>query len=431
MSENNSDNKKEEFSFLTEKIKDEPVSRKKMLIKIGQTAGLAVVFGFVACLTFVVAQPKLKNLLSINDKSTISIPKDEEENTENSTQDVEGNPENPEGLAKPSDIKKEIDLLDYEKLQKEIYGIGREASKSIVTVTGVKNDVDWFNNSYENEGQAFGVIIGNNKKEYLILTEKKIIDDVDNILVSFCNGALVDASLKKYDGNTGLAVLGVTMAAVSEDTKSVIKEAVLGNSFRVAQGDTVIAIGSPTGSNSAISSGSIISTQNIIMTEDANYTLFSSNIVGSSEGSGVLINLSGEIIGVILQGYSNHNDQNTVNAISVSEIKSIIEDLSNGIDIPYVGLKTKTVSNDIAEKFNLPVGAFITSVAIDSPAMNAGIQNGDVIVKVNDTEIITAAGYSKELKKYRTGDFINITVMRQGTREYKEIVCNVKVGVLL
>ena len=63
--------------------------------------------------------------------------------------------------------------------------------------------------------------------------------------------------------------------------------------------------------------------------------------------------------------------------------------------------------------------------------MNAGIQNGDVIVKVNDTEIITAAGYSKELKKYRTGDFINITVMRQGTREYKEIVCNVKVGVLL
>lgn len=431
MSENNSDNKKEEFSFLTEKIKDEPVSRKKMLIKIGQTAGLAVVFGFVACLTFVVAQPKLKNLLSINDKSTISIPKDEEENTENSTQDVEGNPENPEGLAKSPDIKKEIDLLDYEKLQKEIYGIGREASKSIVTVTGVKNDVDWFNNSYENEGQAFGVIIGNNKKEYLILTEKKIIDDVDNILVSFCNGALVDASLKKYDGNTGLAVLGVTMAAVSEDTKSVIKEAVLGNSFRVAQGDTVIAIGSPTGSNSAISSGSIISTQNIIMTEDANYTLFSSNIVGSSEGSGVLINLSGEIIGVILQGYSNHNDQNMVNAISVSEIKSIIEDLSNGIDIPYVGLKTKTVSNDIAEKFNLPVGAFITSVAIDSPAMNAGIQNGDVIVKVNDTEIITAAGYSKELKKYRTGDFINITVMRQGTREYKEIVCNVKVGVLL
>ena len=205
----------------------------------------------------------------------------------------------------------------------------------------------------------------------------------------------------------------------------------MGNSFRVAQGDTVIAIGSPTGSNSAISSGSIISTQNIIMTEDANYTLFSSNIVGSSEGSGVLINLSGEIIGVILQGYSNHNDQNTINAISVSEIKSIIEDLSNGIDIPYVGLKTKTVSNDIAEKFNLPVGAFITSVAIDSPAMNAGIQNGDVIVKVNDTEIITAAGYSKELKKYRTGDFINITVMRQGTREYKEIVCNVKVGVLL
>ena len=137
MSENNSDNKKEEFSFLTEKIKDEPVSRKKMLIKIGQTAGLAVVFGFVACLTFVVAQPKLKNLLSINDKSTISIPKDEEENTENSTQDVEGNPENPEGLAKSPDIKKEIDLLDYEKLQKEIYGIGREASKSIVTVTGV------------------------------------------------------------------------------------------------------------------------------------------------------------------------------------------------------------------------------------------------------------------------------------------------------
>lgn len=64
-------------------------------------------------------------------------------------------------------------LDDYQQIQTELYAIGNTANKSIVTITGVVSDTDWFNNSYEREGQGCGTIIGESGGKLWILTEKK------------------------------------------------------------------------------------------------------------------------------------------------------------------------------------------------------------------------------------------------------------------
>ena len=69
-----------------------------------------------------------------------------------------------------------------------------------------------------------------------------------------------------------------------------------------------------------------------------------------------------------MQDYSS-GDENTLTAISVSQLKDIIEKLSNGQDIPYLGLKLTSVTSDIEKEYDIPKGVYIKSVGIDSPAM--------------------------------------------------------------
>ena len=129
----------------------------------------------------------------------VSIPKDEEvqpdtEEETNSTETGVDEPDVEEGL-------KELTPEEYQKLQSKLYAIGSEANKSIVTVTGVTSDVDWFNTPYERQGQASGVIIADTGQELLIMTERKVISGAKSIHVTFLDYSTVEAELKNYGGN--------------------------------------------------------------------------------------------------------------------------------------------------------------------------------------------------------------------------------------
>ena len=121
-------------------------------------------------------------------------------------------------------VPQDLGVEDYQTLQKELYAIGKQANKSIVTVTGVTSSMDWFNTPYESQNQAAGVIIANNGQELLILTEKKVIVDAQSLSITFNDKKTVLATLKKYDGNTGIAIISVALTDISEDTLNRIEE---------------------------------------------------------------------------------------------------------------------------------------------------------------------------------------------------------------
>ena len=458
------------FSFINEQIKEKPLNKKRLVKKALFTVALAVIFGAVAALVFSLLQPEFSNWFYPEEKSVVTIPKDdvteteetgqddtqestEQKDTENNGQQGENKePENgqqeteeagnsqqeqtdePETEHNTGDISnnemQELELADFQKLQNKLYAVGKEANKFIVTVTGVKSDTDWFNNPYESKGQASGIIVAENGRELLVLTERKAIADAQEIYVTFINDAVVKAEMKKYDGNTGIAVLSVKTSELTESTKNAITVAVLGNSLTVAQGTIAIAIGSPLGTNYSILTGNITSTTNSISTIDHNYSVFTTDIVGSSNGSGALVNVDGEIIGIVMQGYSSAGDENTLTAISISELKALIEMLSNGQDIPYFGLEVTTVTAAIEREYEIPKGAYIKDVCMDSPAMAAGLQSGDVITEIDGDEILTAENYEKKLLSLKPEDTVEVKIERQGPEGYTEITCTVEVSVL-
>lgn len=429
---------KEEYAFIKEKIKEKPVNKKRLIKHGVYTVAFAVLFGIIACFVFTLMRPVFENWLYPEKKPEISIPEDEwatelelpdtEELTE--ADDTEAYEEPSETEEPEPIVVKELEISDYQMLQNKIYAIGKEANRSIVTVTGVVSDTDWYNNLYESNGQASGIIIGDNGRELLILTEHKVVMTAEQIRVTFIDEMTVDAYLKKYDGNTGIAILAVNLEKLEESTKERILYATLGNSLTVAQGNIAIAIGSPLGTNYSIGTGNITSVGNVIQTVDTTYTVFTTDIVGSSNSSGVLLNQNGEVIGLVMQDYRGSGDDNTLTAISISELKKLIEMLSNGRAIPYLGLKVVTVTDKIASEYDLPRGVYIKEVLLDSPAFQAGLQSGDVIVEMGGEQISTIDAYEAKVLELEPGATIGVMVNRQGMDEYLQVNCSVTPGIL-
>ena len=420
-------NEQKKYEFIKEKRKEVPVNKKKVALQTCYVAVLALLFGVIASFVMAFLQPKIEQMLYPKEDEYVSIPQDEPTETEVATDTQApvsteaGNAEEPMDM-----ILWQPTLDDYQALQNQLYTIGREANRFVVTVTGVQSNTDWFNNPYENRDEASGIIIANNSHELLILTEKKVIASAQEIYVTFIDDMTVLATMKQYDGNTGIAILSVSLSDLPQETLNAITIAKLGNSLAVPQGTLAIAVGSPLGMNFSILTGNITSTTNSISTIDANYNVFTTDIVASSSGSGALLNVRGEVIGIMMQDYSRQSDANTLTAVSISDLKALIEKLSNGNEVAYLGLGISTVTREIEKTYDIPKGVYIKEVKMDSPAMNAGLQSGDVITEMDGVLVFEEEAYERRLLQVKPGDKVRIIIKRQSSEGYVSIRCDVE-----
>lgn len=410
--------------FVREKIKDKPKNYKRIWIRFLTAAGCGIVFALTAVLVMLLMLPSLREELKENTPDT-QVQNSQEPETE----DTQEATQTPDDTQEQKETIREFTIDDYQKIQTQLYSIGNVANKSIVTITSVVSDTDWFNTSYEREGQGSGTIVGDTGSKLLILTERKVIKDASKINVTFIDDSVAPAELMKYDGNTGLAVLAVAKDKMEKSTLSLIKIMSMGNSSTVHKGSIVIALGSPLGTNYSILTGNITSTGNEISTQDSNYSVYTTDIVANKNASGILINTDGEMIGVVMQNYSAAST-GALTAVDVTELNRIMELLYASRDVPYLGAHISTVTDKIANTYGIPKGVYIKEVEMDSPAMNAGLQSGDVIQKIDDKDITTDDSYTDAVLGLTPGETYSVVFMREGSNGYKELTCEIEAGIL-
>lgn len=310
-------------------------------------------------------------------------------------------------------------------MQNQLYRVGTSATKFVVGVTGVTDATDIFNNSYETEGQGVGVILRDNGKQLIILTEKNVVDKADKLSVTFVNDMMADAALVKYDSNTGIAIISVDKSLLDDATIRAIAVAELGNSNIVSRGASVIALEA----NYAILTGLVTSTTNELSAQDNNYSVLTTDIASNKLQSGILINTDGQVIGLSLQDFNPAEENNTLTAVSISDLSPAIEKLERrGCAVHRHHLYYSY--RKIANRYNIPKGVYIKQVTMDSPAFVSGLQSGDVIVAVNNTEVSNVSAYNTQLMKQKPEDTCNLKVKRKGSNGYTEITCQVKIGVM-
>ncbi len=457
-----------DYEFLQERIKERPINKKKLLQRTIITATSALLFGAIACLAFLLLEPMLSNWLYPEEESNTTTfpqeqdemlpedmltegttqPEDEQQSEEVQQSDVsETQTEVPEAsrsdmsetqqtdIAPDATLSENIEsgedmaqedvivpLEAYQLQYDELYSVYRKVSASMVTVTAVRTDVDWFNNPYQSEGSAAGVIIANNNRELLILTKKDRLEDAESIKIRFCNGTDADAEIKKFDANTNLSILAVELKYIDTVTLGAISTAVLETSPTSGNtGTPVIAIGNLFGSKDNVCYGIVTSNDTHVSLADSEYRLITTDIYASENPSGVLANVSGNIIGIIDNSYNNADTKNLLSAVKMTELMDMIGKLSNGEDIPYLGIHAQDISIDVRNELGLPQGAYIVDIDMDSPAMLSGIQRGDIIVQVGAKEIRNAADYMEALFNAEIDRDLSIYVYRESRDDYQKM----------
>lgn len=328
-------------------------------------------------------------------------------------------------------VERDLEVADYKSLYGKLCETAGEASKALATVTGVYSDMDWFSNPYESSNQTTGLIIADNGKELLIIAQVKAIADADSIQVTFCDGATLPATVKKSDPNTELAIVAVELTDISMDTMDSIDMAHLGNSKAAGNvGSPVIAIGSPTGIQGSMTMGQITSTSYVKDQTDTNVHFLTTDIYGSINASGVLIDLDGKVLGIIYQDMTVTDSRNLIKAYGISDLKTKIEKISNGQDFAYLGIIGTDVTEEANEELGVPMGAYIKEVVLDSPAMEEGLRSGDVIVKMGTAEVKSFDNFKDIMLKCQPGDLMMITVKRLGVDEYVDVSYEVTLGTL-
>ena len=416
----------EEFSFMNEKIKEKPVYKRKWVKIVLATMGLAVLFGVISGFVFTKMQAVLVEKQQQQAMQEIEIPKDQPEELPDASQEEVTSEEE---IQEPIVVEAELTLAEYEKLYQEMRNVAGEASKSLVIVTAVSNDVDWFNEAYENRGQATGMIIGNNGVELLILTRYELVENCDGMNVTFIDDTMAPAVLKKYDVTTSLAVISVNLSDISAETMENISQAKLGRSIALEAGTPVMAVGRADGSIDSVMKGTLTSTHNKLSAVDAEYTVLVTDMTKNAGADGVLINFKGEVIGILQERHLSAAMQNVLSAYAISDIKSLMEHLSNNQDVTYLGVKGISVTLE-AQKEGVPTGVYVTEVEMDSPAMLGGIQVGDVIQAINGQKVTNMSEVAAVLQRLSDKQNISLEGQRLTKDGYKKINYQTALSVL-
>lgn len=402
-----------EYSFLQETIKRDRRGERKGFFRM---AGLGLVFGVFACFSFSAMKPAMDSIFQ-DDPQKVTIPQEEE-----SQEEEEQAPPPVEEV-----VQQPLDADSYRQMQQSLTTIGVKANRSVVEIAGVLEDQDWTEESKDYKNSVSGLIVADNGRELLVLGKSSVAKDAKELKIVFNNGQAYPATLKKSDGNLGFGVYAVNRSDIQDSTWAQIDTAVLGSSNAVSKGDIAIVLGKPFGYAGAMGFGSIASGKNTLDSADGQYRLINTDIAGSKNGSGFIVNLKGEIIALIDQSAAEEGSTELIIGYGITDVKDVIEFLSNGQGVPYIGIWGVDVTEEIEEQ-GIPKGLYVKNVDADSPAMAAGIQSGDVITGIDDVEITSYGIYHGTLMEKKVGSEAVIKGQRQGADGYVDIDFKVTVG---
>lgn len=430
--------------FMREKVVKPKENKGRWIRRVLGLVLFAVIFGIISAVSFVLSLPLAEKYFGTETKAPntpITIEKDEEptttametmESTIPSTESVpETDPEAEEDAIREI-VKEELDqelwTLDKVKSFNQVLtDIGENADKSIVTVSSVKHEKDWFDNSVEKTGQYAGMILAVNSGEIVILTGGQAIEDADALEIIFGDGSSAAAWVKQTDTVAGMATVSVNPAELTDAMVEWIAPVELGNSYSVKTGDMIVAVGSPAGRVHSLKHGTVTYVAKGVQTTDGQTRVIYTDIDCNKEKGTFFLNLSGQLIGWATTIFDSEDTADATLAMSISEYKGCLQKLSNGIRIPYLGIMGQEVNASMQNE-GVPKGIYITESIAEGPAYLAGIQNGDILTKIQGEDVLTIRDFQSRLEDMESGMEVVLTIQRKGIDAYKEIKYYVTIG---
>ena len=289
--------------------------------------------------------------------------------------------------------------------------IVKKTADSVVEISTESVVTGSFAQQYVQQGAGSGVIIS---QDGYILTNNHVINGANSVKVRLRDSTEYDATIIGSDSDNDIALLKVNATGLSPAT--------FGDSNSLAVGDYVVAIGNPLGElGGTVTDGIISALARKVTIEDTQMTLLQTNAqVNPGNSGGGLFNANGELVGIVNAKQSATEVEGIAFAIPINNVLDILSDLKEygyvtgkvdlGIDF------TDITSDETAFYYGVnQTGCYVLSVDSGSNAEKAGITRGDLVTKVNDTDISTSEDITTALEKAEVGDTVTFTVSRRGT----------------
>ncbi|NLO10471.1 MAG: serine protease [Clostridiales bacterium] len=466
MSEVNKDNK--EFEFIKEQVLPKRSKKfRKWFLPFLMTIVMAIIFGLVAALTFCIAEPRLYKLLHKDEPNPFVIPtprptetdnddiddQDPEDNPDNDGGEVivdddddgqvpEGNIDNPNGQTgqspngqegqdptvepNPTIIEKiDADIDDYITMYNDIKRLSDEVGMSILTISSIIDSKDWFGNPIEKRIYTTGVVVGNDGKNIMLLVSLDRVKDASSIKIEINETTFIDAILHDYESELNLAIVTINTADIPIKLLGNIAVARIGESYTLAVGSPLIAMGSPNGYPESIDMGIVTSKGSIISITDYELDLFNTNIAFNKESDGILINYKGEVVGLITRTLKKDLNKDLSTVLGISKVKSYIDRMVSQTPRIYCGVVAENLPQEAMADYNVTRGVYIYEVKKDSPAFNAGLMSGDIILNVGDRIVSNMNNFYSAISEQEPGTQVTFKVKRTSSTSDKEIEIDV------
>lgn len=340
----------------------------------------------------------------------------------------------------------------------DVSDIVENCMPSVVSITNVgTQEFQTFFGTYEQESQSSGsgIIIGKNDTELLIVTNNHVVSGAKEISVYFNSDGeeadddnVIAAKVKGTEPNKDLAVIAVQLTDIPNETMSSIKIATIGDSSSMQVGEPVVAIGNAYGYGLSVTSGIVSALNREVSVEADGQTITNKLIqtdaaINPGNSGGALLNSRGELIGINSVKFISEDVEGMGYAIPISDVESIIGELMNKvtrdkveeIDKGYLGITGVDVTEEASQSYNMPKGAYVSTVVEGAAAEKAGIRQGDIITKLDGTSVSGYDQLKDALSYYSAGETVPITIQRMEGSEYVEktfditLSTNVQAGV--
>lgn len=289
------------------------------------------------------------------------------------------------------------------------------------TVVGITNKAvahDWFNNPVETEGVGSGVIF---RKDGYIVTNNHVISGAKELIVSLPDGRSLKGKLIGADEMTDLAVVKV-------DAKD-LPAASFGDSDKIVVGEPAIAIGNPMGLEfkGSVTSGVISALNRTLDISDKRVKLLQTDAaINPGNSGGALVNADGEVIGINSAKVAANGVEGMGFAIPINTVQNIINEIMDKgyVARPYFGVSVfdPETAGRYGYQLNIDKGVYIFQLTLNGPCGKAGLQRGDIILKIDGEETNSVSDLRGKIAEKKVGDTVKVTFDRNGKEQSADVV---------
>ena len=295
----------------------------------------------------------------------------------------------------------------------------------------------WFGQNYRQryESAGSGIIISQDNDYLYIASNNHVVEGATTLTITFCDEAAVEAQLQGTYPENDLAVIKVALSDISASTLDKIKVATIGDSDEAAVGTPAIVIGNALGYGQSVTTGVIsalnrdVTFQNSDGSTQTISLLQTDAAVNPGNSGGALLNMKGEVIGVVSAKYSDTEVEGMGYAIPMSQARDIINQLmekgtatvkkddkeeaeeTKGFGA-YLGIAGVDLDSNTAYQYNMPTGVYVASVVEGSGSQAAGIEKGDVITAFQGKDILSMTELQEQIAKCHPGDTVKVSVAK-------------------